>query len=29
MAAISARIGAYQEKTDREIAIVRLIRETL
>jgi F420H(2)-dependent quinone reductase len=28
IAAISPRIGAYQEKTDREIPIVRLIRET-
>ena len=28
IAAISARIGAYQEKTDREIPIVRLRRET-
>jgi deazaflavin-dependent oxidoreductase (nitroreductase family) len=28
IAAVSARIGAYQEKTDREIPIVRLIRET-
>ena len=28
IAAIAPRIGAYQEKTDREIPIVRLIRET-
>jgi F420H(2)-dependent quinone reductase len=28
IAAISARIGGYQEKTDREIPIVRLIRES-
>jgi hypothetical protein len=28
IAAISARIGAYQEKTDREVPIVRLTRET-